>query len=201
MKPSPSQPRPCAPMISTVSSERSCAIFMPTFFMIEVVALGPGLPLRLGGGAAHGQAQRLRLHLVGGEARAQVGVGQPASLVDADIASWPASPRPLASRAGPPPSRLPMPLRSCCSSRLAIVQPPFSAPDQVLLRRLHVGEEGLALAGGAGDHLDRPRLDAGRMHVDQDEADALVLLGRVGAARGRSTSRRTGRRRSRSSGR
>jgi hypothetical protein len=53
--------------------------------------------------------------------------------------------------------------------------------DQVLLRHLHVGEEGLAERRGAGDQPDRPHLDARIVHVDQQEADALVLLAGVGA--------------------
>ena len=61
-------------------------------------------------------------------------------------------------------------------------QPLFSLADQVALGDLHVGEEGLAERAFAADQLDRPRLDAGRRHVDQHERDALVLLGRrVGA--------------------
>ena len=122
-------------MISTVSSARSWPIFVPAFFMIEVVALGAGVALRLGGGPAHGQAQRLCLHLVAGDARAQVAVGEPPRLVDADVASWPASPRPLdlarGPAAGPVAHAVALVLQQALGDRPAAVQ----RPDQVLLRR------------------------------------------------------------------
>ncbi len=48
--------------------------------------------------------------------------------------------------------------------------------DHIVLGDLHVGEEGLAEWALAADQLDGPGLDAGRRHVDQHEADPLVLL-------------------------
>ena len=49
--------------------------------------------------------------------------------------------------------------------------------DEIFLRHFHVGEEGLAERRLAGDQQDRPRLDAGRGHVEQQEGNAFMLLG------------------------
>ena len=62
-----------------------------------------------------------------------------------------------------------------------MVQPPLSGPTMSFFSTRGVGEEGLAERRTARDQLDRPRLDTRLMHVDQDEADALVLARRVGA--------------------
>ena len=78
VKPSPSQPRPWLPMASTISSVRSWLSLAPAYFMIEVAALGPLLGLASSCDAAHGQREGARVHLVLGDARAQVGVGDPA---------------------------------------------------------------------------------------------------------------------------
>ena len=51
--------------------------------------------------------------------------------------------------------------------------------DQVLARHLDVGEEHLGEVGRAGEVAERPDLDAGRVHVDDQQRDALVLR-RVG---------------------
>ena len=60
--------------------------------------------------------------------------------------------------------------RSYCSRRLAISQPPFSWPTRFSLGIFtsvkKVSQNGLS----PRDQLDRPRLDAGRRHVDQHEA-------------------------------
>ena len=53
--------------------------------------------------------------------------------------------------------------------------------DEVFLRDLHVGEKGFAERAGPADHGDRADFDAGRVHVDQHEADALVLVALVGS--------------------
>ena len=51
--------------------------------------------------------------------------------------------------------------------------------DDLLLGHLHVVEEGLAEGRIAADQQDRPGRDAGRFHVEQQEADpALLGLGR-----------------------
>src|SRR5205085_9325104 len=52
--------------------------------------------------------------------------------------------------------------------------------DEVLLRDFDVGEEHLGEMPLARDHLDRPYVDALRLHVDQDEADAFLLAALVG---------------------
>ena len=64
-----------------------------------------------------------------------------------------------------------------------MVQPPFIGPTMSFFSTRAPVKKVSHWPRGAGDHLDRPRLDlAGLMHVDQHEADALVLLGlRVGA--------------------
>ena len=54
--------------------------------------------------------------------------------------------------------------------------------DDLVLRHLHVVEEGLAEGRIAGDEQDRPGRDAGARHVEQEEADPLMLgRGGIGA--------------------
>ena len=53
----------------------------------------------------------------------------------------------------------------------AVVEP----ADEVLARHHDVGEEHLGEVGRAGDVAQRPDLDARRVHVDDQQADALVL--------------------------
>ena len=73
-------------------------------------------------------------------------------------------------------------LRSWPSSALATVQPALMLMDHVLDRHAHVVEARLAEGRGAADQQDRPHRDARRRHVDQQEGDALLLLGvRIGA--------------------
>ena len=62
-----------------------------------------------------------------------------------------------------------------------IGQPPCNGPDQVRLRDAHVGEEHLVEVAEVrvAELGERPALDAGRRHVDDQRADALVLR-RVG---------------------
>src|SRR5437773_3544923 len=58
-------------------------------------------------------------------------------------------------------------------------------PDQALRRHAHVVEEHLVEVGVPGHLAERPHLDAGRLHVDQEVADAVVLgLVRLGAGQG-----------------
>ncbi len=69
-----------------------------------------------------------------------------------------------------------------------------------------IGEEHLVEHRVAGDVADRPALDAGRVHVDDERGDALVLRaplerGRVGAQQEQAPLARGARRRSTSSGR
>ena len=48
--------------------------------------------------------------------------------------------------------------------------------DDVLDRHLHVGEEDLVELGLAGDLAERPHLDAGRVHVDEQVGEPGVAL-------------------------
>ena len=74
--------------------------------------------------------------------------------------------------------------------------------DQVLDRDLHIVEEHVVHVMGAVGHYDRPHGDARRLHVDQQEGDALLRLHLgVGPAPGRRSNRPNARTRSRSSGR
>ena len=58
-------------------------------------------------------------------------------------------------------------------------------PDQVGVVRAHSIEEHLAELFGPGDVANRANLQTGRVDVEQQEADALLLLGvRVGAHQG-----------------
>ena len=57
------------------------------------------------------------------------------------------------------------------------------AADDLVLGAHGVGVEDLVELALAGDHLDRPDLDAGLAHVDEEERDALVLRG-VGVGAG-----------------
>ena len=79
----------------------------------------------------------------------------------------------------------PMPLiisRSWPSRYLATSQPLLISPTDLVLGHLHVVEEGLAEGRIAGDQQDRPGRDAGARHVEQQEADPLMLgRGRIGA--------------------
>ena len=53
--------------------------------------------------------------------------------------------------------------------------PVVDAAHDLVLRAGRVGEVDLVELGLARDHLDRSHLDAGLAHVDQEEADPLVL--------------------------
>src|SRR5690606_21487586 len=57
---------------------------------------------------------------------------------------------------------------------------PFLA-DPVGLERDRIGEEGLAKGRGARNQLDRPRLDAGLVHVEDEEGDPFMVARPVGA--------------------
>ena len=72
-----------------------------------------------------------------------------------------------------------MPERSCCRRRLATVQPLFQLADEIVLLGDGVVEERLAERRCAGDQPDGPNGDAGLIHAEQEEADAVVL-GHVG---------------------
>src|SRR5580693_9110259 len=76
----------------------------------------------------------------------------------------------------PPPPPPPMPLRSCCSSRLAMVQPPFSGPTRFSLGTFTSVKK-------VSQNGEAPAITP-IVHVDQQEADTLVLLGVVGAHQG-----------------
>ena len=57
--------------------------------------------------------------------------------------------------------------------------------DEIFLGHLHIVEKGFAERAHPADHLDRANFHAGRIHVDQQEADALVLVALVGAHDGK----------------
>ena len=61
-------------------------------------------------------------------------------------------------------------------------QPLFSAAQDLRLVHAHVVEEDLVELGVAGDLPQRLHRDAGRLHVEEEVGDALVL-GRVGSVR------------------
>ena len=85
-----------------------------------------------------------------------------------------------------------------------IGQPPLSGPTRFSCGHAHVGEEHLVEVAEVrvGQLGERPALDAGRRHVDDQRADALVLRQRRGrCARSRGTSRRGARPTSTPSGR
>src|SRR6185369_5174688 len=65
----------------------------------------------------------------------------------------------------------------------ALADSPAAVPgtDQVVLLGARVGEEGLAEGGRIVDQPDRTGQHARLAHIDQHEADALMLLGGVGA--------------------
>ena len=73
--------------------------------------------------------------------------------------------------------------RSKPSSVIATAQPLLTPPTTSSFGHDGVGVEDLVELALAGDHLDRPHLDAGLAHVDEQERDALVL-GRVGIGAG-----------------
>jgi len=54
--------------------------------------------------------------------------------------------------------------------------------EQVLFRHRDVGEEDLVELRLAGDLAQRPDLDTGTLHVDDEIREALVLLARRGAS-------------------
>ena len=75
-----------------------------------------------------------------------------------------------------------MPVRSLPSRNLAQSQPLFSCPTRILRRHFHVVEEDLVDLVAAVDGLDRAHGDARRLHVDEQEGNALLFLRRrIGA--------------------
>ena len=99
-----------------------------------------------------------------------------------------------------------VPTRSWPSVLIATCQPSPSPPSRQSTGMRGVGEEHLVEHRVAGDVADRPALDAGRLHVDDERGDALVLRaaldrGRVGAQEEQAPLARGARTRSRSSGR
>ena len=110
---------------------------------------------------------------VPGDAAAQVGVGDAALVVEADVLLGEVGDRRAATHH--PASALAgaLVLQQALADRPAAVQ----GADHVVLLDPGVGEEGLAERAVAGDQLDRPGFDAGLVHIDQHEGDALVLLG------------------------
>ena len=78
--------------------------------------------------------------------------------------------------------------------KLGVVPALVLLADQILGRHLHVVEEHLVDFVAAVDGLDRAHGDAGRLHVDQQEGNAFLLLRRPDrCAPGRRSSRRTAR--------
>ena len=83
----------------------------------------------------------------------------------------------------PPVSAKPSVPRSCSSVVIATCQPPPISPSDVLDRHLDVREEDLVELGLAGDLAQRPHLDAGRVHVDEQVRQPGVALAVRVAAR------------------
>ena len=69
--------------------------------------------------------------------------------------------------------------RSCATMPMAMPQPAPGVPRRFVGRHAHVLEEHLAELGVVGHLAQRTDGDAGRLHVDEQQADALVLR-RVG---------------------
>ena len=185
-KPSPLPAQALAAQASTSSSLRSWAILAPAFFMIAAAFDGPvrpcARPAAPGGTVSWKARFSIRCSVI---RPAQVGVGQPPVVVEADVGLRPPrrpSARATARPMSPPPQAAPRCLsRSYCSSRLATVQPPFSGPNSWSFGTFTSVKKVSQKGDGAVDQQDRPHLDARRLHVDQQEADPLVLLRRVGA--------------------
>ena len=72
---------------------------------------------------------------------------------------------------------------SASSSRRC--QPSCSAPIELVVGDEHVGEEHLVEVGLVGDLAQRPHLDAGRAHVDDEVRDPLVASATSGLVRAR----------------
>src|SRR5689334_21031968 len=129
------------------------------------------------------QHEGTQIHHVIGDPRAQIGIGDAALGVGADIllgdlierASFAAAiETATAWRAA---DALPFELQEAFADCPAAIE----RTHQVFLRHLHVGEKGLAERRVAADQLDGAYLHARRFHVDQEERDAFMLLGVVGA--------------------
>ena len=69
------------------------------------------------------------------------------------------------------------PVRSLPSRNFAVVPAPVLLADELVGRDPDVVEEDLVDLVAAVDEADRPDGDAGRLHVDQHERDAELLLG------------------------
>src|SRR6185437_6810059 len=135
--------------------------------------------LGLLGGAALRQEEGALIHFMRGDAVAQHGIGD-AAVALADITLGESCERPvgaplaLADRG----DHLALMLQEALRDRPALIEP----ADEIAQRHADILEEGLAERRGAADQPDRPRAHAGIGHVDEDEADALVLFcERVGA--------------------
>src|SRR5205085_8188 len=111
------------------------------------------------------------------DTRAQIGIGNAAVLLArillCDFFQF------LASAAPEPAGGNVLPL--VLQQPLGDVPAAVQLADQILFRHLHIGEEGFAERRRAGDQLYRPRLDTRRLHIEQDERNAFVLLRGVGA--------------------
>ncbi len=177
--PAAPQPRPCWPKISTSSSSRSCWMRARAFLATEVNSLGP-CPA-----------------LVSSSMRCCISCSERNSIMCLTMrwrrsgsAIRPFSSMPMYSLAITFSGRVsPAELAAGGVGRVALElqQPLGDGPalvelaDQVLLRNLHVGEEHLRERRLAGDGPDRPHLDARGLHVDQEEADAVMLDLGIGA--------------------
>ena len=72
--------------------------------------------------------------------------------------------------------------RSCSSVVIATCQPPPTSPSTFSTGHLDAGEEDLVELRLAGDLAQRPHLDAGRLHVDdQVREPGVALRGRIAA--------------------
>ena len=151
--------------------------------MIEVVALGLEVAARLGARAARSVSARALASIRWSvrRERRSASASRPFSSTPTYFLAMSCEAAATAAAAPPraaPPGRRARTAAGACrrSSRRSAGRPGSSFGTFTSVKK--VSQNGR----GAGDQLDRPRLDARLVHVDQQEGDALVLLGlRVGA--------------------
>src|SRR5579872_6250822 len=143
---------------------------------------GGGRPLALLGylfGATHRHREGARFHLVRRDARPEIAVRHLAvdlaDIVERGMFEIIGAATAATETAGR--DILPLVLQESLGDIPAAIE--FS--DELLLRHLHIGEEGFAEWRLSRDQLDRPRLHARRRHVEEQERDPFVLLAVVGA--------------------
>ena len=113
----------------------------------------------VGVSAAHRQREGPHLHLMRGDARAKIGIGDlavgPSDIVERGVFQVV-----TAAAAAETAGRNVLPL--ILQQPLGDLPSAIELADELLLRNLHIGEERFAERRLTADQLDRPRLDAGR---------------------------------------